>query len=340
MAIDLSKICLGVDIWEGNPALDLPTLYANGVRFILIRLNDTVDYEHLDIQFVSRWQATKQFYRGLYFVFADWWDAVPQRDFIIANWPTDAPKVIFLDVELLYTTPATVGTRLYHLVQLLQAAGYKVIIYSGTWYWDNNHIVFTAEQLALMKTLDYWWARYPGTLKPSTLRKIWNKVKSLLGPTAIIPSMTWDQLKAKIAALTWQPWSYSPSEIPGPCSLWQCTSYYAYPGTGGCNVDVNLFQGDETALKAYLGGIEAEPPAPPDTDFTVTPLVDGQNIRLVPAGTSTGKYLYRDNIARPVLDIATVNNAGASLNGVWVKIDAGWIALQIQSTIYQTIKRI
>ena len=231
-----------VDCWEANVNLDEQTLLANGVRGLIIRMNDTVDREHLDENFNAQWAASSMFYRMPYFVFAPWMTVQAQVDFIIANLPAGC-KSIALDVEVdAYTiNPIKVAGDLCELMRRLQMLGLHVIIYSGSWYWQIKHIQVG---LPWQAAADYWWAAYPYLFQPNNSRT----------------ATTWDALKGLIAK-----WVWDTAGSPGPCQLRQVCSRYALPGTAGLNIDINIFNGDETSLAAYFGGNVAPTPTPEPT---------------------------------------------------------------------------
>jgi hypothetical protein len=316
-----------MDTWEGDPLLDERGLYGVGVRGNIIRMNQSDGSMRLDVTFKTQWAQSTCFYRMPYIVYGSWYDQEQVFEWIMANIPPEA-RAIALDIELdaFVINPVRVATNLLSLITKLKAAGLKVIDYSGTWWWLPTHIA----EGAWMKNEEYWWASYPKLLQPDNARHV----------------TTWAVLIPLL-----NKWVWDDGGAPGHCVLRQVCSCWAPEFTGGVNIDINLFKGSrddltaaalELELKSYFGGIDVTPltdiVTTPGSTFTVTPLVSGQNIRATPGTGAIAGTLTLDGKARPVLDMVTIKNLGVSMNGVWVRIAEGWIALQIQSTVYQTVK--
>jgi hypothetical protein len=298
------------DFWEANYNLDEITLYNNGVRGAIIRMNDTVDREHLDENFVSQWKQSDIFYRMPYFVFGDWFTPIQQYDFAMSNMPPEA-KAIGLDVEVdAYTViPHRVADDLYNLLTRFKNAGLKTRVYSGSWWWIPKHID-TGE--AWEDTQEYWWAAYPYLFQPNNTRTI----------------STWKHIKDLISQWTWDT-----GEAPGPCSLRQICSRYILEGTGNINIDVNIFNGNELQLKDYFGGIEKKTMVEQtitSPHFSTVNLVADQNIRSGPSinATSLGKVII-DGKEHPVLEFGGTD--------VWIRTDQGWVAYKTSGNTYQKI---
>jgi hypothetical protein len=307
--MDINKLCLVMDIWEGDAAkLDMPTLYANGVRGMIVRLNDTVDKLHFDEGFKAHWAASENFYHIPYYVFGPWMTAIEQYQWIVTNCPADV-KVIALDVELdsKLDNQAQVAQKLDDLVYRLQQHGLKVIIYSGSWWWNDKHIA----PLPIHAKYDWWWAAYPFLLQPNNAHAF----------------STWENLKALIGKLDWMP------DAPSArCKLWQVCSRFSLPGTGGQAVDINIFNGVEADLKAYMGGLDVVPPPPVSTGsyFTAECLVDVQNVRSGPSTSFPVIGTVERGRINPVIGIGGGN--------VWVEIAPGrWVAVNYLSSVYQKV---
>jgi hypothetical protein len=307
--MDITEINLVMDIWEGDTGkLDPATLYANGVRGMIVRMNDTVDLLHMDEAFGAHWEMSEIFYRIPYVVFAPWRTAIEQYQWIIANKPSEV-KVVALDSELdsKLDSPLQVARKFDDLHYRLLDHGLGVKTYSGSWWWNVQHIA----PLPAHAKYDYWWAAYPYLLQPNNAHTF----------------STWENIKGLIGQLNWMP------DPPGPkCKLWQVCSRYSLSGTGGQNVDINIFNGSELELKAYFGGLDVVPP-PPVTEglsFTAECMVDVQNVR---AGPSTS-YRVIGTIERgrinPVIGIGGAN--------LWIEIAPGrWVAANYLTSIYQKV---
>jgi GH25 family lysozyme M1 (1,4-beta-N-acetylmuramidase) len=308
--VSLNNYQIVLDVWEADVKLDEPVLLANGVKGLIIRMNETLNRERLDYNFKKQWGESAGFYRGAYVVFGDWMTVEQQVKFVIDNRPIDC-HLIALDVECDANTinPVKVAGDLCEVKRQLESIGLHVIIYSGGWWWNSTHIQVG---LPWQSITDYWWASYDYLFQPDNSRK----------------SISWDALKALISRWTW-----NTGMAPGPCQLRQVCSRYILPGTGGLNVDINVFNGSEKDLADYFGGNAAVPPVPPPPfppvftpyqvtiNVTATPYV---NVRPTP-GT-----------AQPAVGhvfpgmIVTITSEATAPDGLWGKITtpiAGWIRL-------------
>jgi hypothetical protein len=82
---------------------------------------------------------------------------------------------------------------------------------------------------------DYWWAFYP---------------------TILTGSLSWEQLKAKIALLTF---CSNKQMCPGTVKLWQAVADKTIlPGGGGHALDISLFEGNLIDLGKFFGYSQAE----------------------------------------------------------------------------------
>lgn len=227
---------LGIDVWEGSLDIDEPLLKENGVEFAMIRINDTAGNLHNDANFAAQWEQAKNLKRGAYFVVGDWFTLAAQVDFLNKNLPADC-ELLALDVELHYVlTPGAYATLLNGLIVAMQQKGLSVVIYTGGGY--------TSIVNPWPKDVNYWWARYPSALYPSTSIEI-----------------TWDVLRGKLALLDW-----TPGTAPGPVTMWQCSGdRFKLPGCAGRAMDINVMPRAQF-LKYWPVAIEPPPPPPPDDD--------------------------------------------------------------------------
>ena len=208
--MDLAQYKMGVDVWQGSLDIDEAVLKASGVDFIFVRMNNSYGQPLPDANFDNQWAQASGFKRGAYYVVSPNYSSATHAAYILAHKPADL-KVISLDVELAGGTPATYSLLLNQLITLLKQAGLTVLIYSGGGYrslvspWPTD--------------VDYWWAAYPYALYPANTT-----------------TLTWDALRAKLAALNWI------GEIaPAHVCAWQCSGdRFILPGTANRTMDINL----------------------------------------------------------------------------------------------------
>lgn len=236
--MDLQNYCLGVDVWEGALDIDEVLLKSGGVSFITIRINDTAGGLHMDTGFAAQWAQAAGFARAPYYVHTPW--ATPEQNFafLSANVPASVKRV-FIDKELQRNDQdASREAGDFETFLRLCEARWDVTIYTGGW--------FAPYLSAWPARFDYWWARYPYALYPTNTTTI-----------------SWDALKAKLAALVW-----SPGAAPGPVKIWQCSGdRFILPGTAGRPMDINIFNGTADQLRAYFAeDVPTPPPAPAPSD--------------------------------------------------------------------------
>jgi GH25 family lysozyme M1 (1,4-beta-N-acetylmuramidase) len=226
-----------LDIWEGNPDIDVPTLCENGVVGLIVRLNDMNGGHHLDAQFARNWALALQFpVQTLYFVYNPWVSGRANYDWLIAHLPADyGRRRLMIDVEVKYKdyAPATYAK---------EVAAFRALVNSicpETIYTGYGSLPLLDEW---PKTCDYWWAAYPFMLTACTSWAEYKKALSVVSMSAFT--------------------KYS----PGPARLWQCTGDgVRLEGFGNHAVDVNVFPGTLEQLAAWLGcTLAPEPPEPPE----------------------------------------------------------------------------
>lgn len=233
--------CLvGLDIWEGNVDFEPAEWERAGIAYVIMRINSMAGGTHKDDLFDTFWAkcANRSFMRGIYFVVTPYETAIQQHSWIKANWPTDAKRTVFLDVEVRQPgrDPADYASMLQSLINLLMLDGWQVHIYTGAGY---------TEMLSPWPiTRKYWWSAYPYSIRPSTAAY----------------TVTWDYLWLKLAELSWPP--YNKSACPGEIIMWQVTDTTIVPGCPGHTMDVNLFAGTEETLRTAFG-YEGDIPVPP-----------------------------------------------------------------------------
>lgn len=227
----MSKYIIGVDTWEGNPLIDEGVLFAAGVQFMIVRLNDMNGGHHMDTGFTAQWEQARPFVRWPYFVYNPWVSGLQNFDWLAAHMPSDAGAVS-VDIEVKYPgySPSSYAAEVDGFINLAKRE-WLVNIYTGAW--------FASYLSRWPKEIPYWWARYPYAVYPGVTTKI-----------------SWADLAVKLEALPW-----SPGTTPGPCNLWQVTAdRYILPGCGETRIDVNIWRGTLDELKAFAG-LLPQPPA-------------------------------------------------------------------------------
>ena len=137
-----------LDIWEGNDDLDVPTLKANGVAGMIVRLNDMNGGHHLDERFVKDWEIAKQFdTQTIYFVYNPWVSGRANFDWLVAHLPADFDgRRLMIDTEVKYPgySPETYAKET-GIFYALVAERFPQAIYTGEWFlpivakWPKNH---------------------------------------------------------------------------------------------------------------------------------------------------------------------------------------------------------
>lgn len=209
---------LGVDTWEGSLEIDEAAFRAGGVEFAFIRINDMNGGHHKDAGFDKSWAEAGEFIRAPYFVYNPWVSGKHNFDFLVSILPAGV-TTIAPDIEVRYTgyAPSTYAAEVRVFIDMMINAGMLPIGYTAQWFLPNL--------LTWPKDIEYWWARYITALYPPTTEHI-----------------TWEQLKAKLAAVSFSP-AVAAGIIPGPCALWQCSAdRYVLPGTTR-TLDINVFNG-------------------------------------------------------------------------------------------------
>jgi len=232
--MDISKTTLGIDVWEGQLEIDEQTILDNGVEFIIIRVNDMNGGHHKDAGFDKQWAEAENFIRAPYFVYNPWVSGSQNYSYMRSILPPGV-RVFMPDIEVKYTgySPLIYAQQVEAFVKLSIDAGLKPVNYSGTWF--MGYLSYW------LSYVDYWWARYPTYLYPSTTTRL-----------------TWDALKTRLTNVAW----YPNCGISGaPCRLWQCTAdRYILPGTSR-PIDVNVFNGTVQEMIEYYGFSDVQIPA-------------------------------------------------------------------------------
>ena len=278
-----------LDIWEGNPDLNVAELKAAGVAGLIVRLNDMNGGHHMDERFAQDWATALQFpVQSIYFVYNPWVSGRANFDWLVAHLPSDfGNRRLLIDTEVKYPGYSPdVYAKETGIFYGLVGGRYPQAIYTGEWFlplvakWPGD--------------IDYWWAAYPDALQGHK---------------------SWESFKAAVEKMVYANWTKA---APGPAKLWQCSGGgNVLPGFGKHGVDISIFLGSLKELKQWIN------PNPSEEDPMTTPydnyalglaLEIGQTIDLKAAKAAgfsfvTQKYASDFTINR---DWATIVQAAAN----------------------------
>lgn len=238
-----------LDIWEGNPNLDVNVLKSNGVTGLIVRINDMSGGSHMDKMFAQSWELAKQFpVSAIYFVYNPWVSGTENFNWLYNHLPGNYKQRLFVDIEVsMAGYPfATYANEVQTFCNLCKNK-FPVSIYTGEWflhmlsYWP--------------KELDYWWAAYPSIFWP-------------------IPSqaISWDEFRQRLTTVAF---AYNKASCPGSVILWQCSGdQIKLPGGNGHPVDVNIFQGNLNNLENWFNmPIDNSIPIPQPNPIPPVPVI-------------------------------------------------------------------
>lgn len=217
----------GIDTWEGQLEIDEIVLKANDVQFIIPRLNSISGGHHKDELFDKQWSEAAGFYRAPYMVYNPWVSGTVNATWLLDNLPKEGVTRVFADIEVKKDdySPELYAIEVEKFIAQVSKY-YLPTIYTGGWFLNV---------LSYWPKCDYWWARYPYYLYPSTATFI-----------------TWPDLYSRINYVGWNP---DPKKVcPGEVKLWQCTAdRYYLPGTSNRVVDVNVSNMKPEEFSAWWG---------------------------------------------------------------------------------------
>ena len=159
--------------------------------------------------------------------------AAQQMDYLKAIYPSDAELPVALDVEIdLQATNQYLITDVGNFLKLLeQQLAKKPIIYTGKWWWEPN----MSPAPAWVSNYDFWLASYP--YAPGRVDITWEVLPTVL-PTG---------------------WAQPVTNGRKPL-IWQFSGdKFVLPGVVG-PIDLNLFDGDENAMRKWAGLPDVKPP--------------------------------------------------------------------------------
>jgi hypothetical protein len=246
---------LGIDVWEGSLDINESTLVNNGVKYIVSRLNSISGGHHKDDNFDKQWDESAPFLRAPYFVYSPWATGSANAEWLLANTPKES-TLVFADIEVKKDgySPDEYAKQVELFCNITRT--YKrLCIYTGGWF---------KSYLSYWPKGDYWWARYPYHLYPST-----------------VTTTTWEVIRQRVEYVGWYP---DPLKIcPGTVKLWQCSAdRYILPGTAGRVIDINAWSGTQNELEIWWG---SEAPATPTIEQRIAvlereALLHGWNLKL------------------------------------------------------------
>jgi hypothetical protein len=225
-----------LDVWEGSLDINEALLYNEGVRGIIVRLNDMNGGHHMDANFAIQWAQANSFLRAPYFVYNPWVSGRANLDWLIAHCPTGVTR-LFIDIEVRKEglSPNDYANEVAYFIAECKKIWPLTTIYTGGWF---------LSQLSHWPNCEYWWARYPYMFYP---------------PKA--ENWTWEQLKIKLNSCGWNP---DPTkQCSGTVKLWQLTGdRLILPGCAGRVMDVSGWNGDLPSLEVWWGVTLPPPPGP------------------------------------------------------------------------------
>ena len=225
-----------IDIWSGNPNLDIPTFIRGSVAGGIVRINDMAGGHHPDTSFDINFQKCAAFAtRGIYFVYNPWVNGPANYTWLSTHLPADYTGRIFADIEVKYLnySPATYAAEVALFVKMCESRG-PISIYTGEWFLSTlSHWP--------AKPHEYWWAAYP---------------------TALTGVKTWEDYRIILKGLDF---AFNKASCPGTVRLWQSSGDNVKPpGGDGHAIDVSVFPGTLDELKGWMGtAVQPTPPVDP-----------------------------------------------------------------------------
>lgn len=222
---------IGIDaaLWQGE--LPVASLEGAGIRFAIVKATHGLN-KNPDVRFAASWKAleTSSLLRGAYHWFTDADPIAQAKNFVetvgALRSTMDLPLAVdFEEPKTIYAGKVLLDRLRVCLEHVEALTGRRVMLYSGTWYWQK--FVGSADAQDLVDRYFYWHSQYP-RIEMADRRACGNEPPVLPKPTLPAP---WT--KAKV-----------------PYFLWQ------FDGNGGCvlpngiDADFNVFPGSFDELRA------------------------------------------------------------------------------------------
>ena len=260
----------------------------NGIRFAFIRCCDGTQIP--DASFAANWaNARGHVLRGAYQYFREYASGADQAAFFLGRIdPADYGELpCVVDVEMTPSNWATWAASLKQWIDTVEArTKRRPIIYTRANIWANM-----AKYFAWAKDYPLWVARYPYAGKPATMDELQT---GRFDPPDVAPFGRWKF------------WQYSDSgNVAG----------IGYP------VDLDMFDGNEAALRAFAGQVVTQPV------YTWQDFINAANRARRVLGYSDANW-WSWLFVRAGIDASALANRNAAYNGP--KIDAlNWSAQEI-----------
>lgn len=278
-----------LDIWEGNPNIDINILKYNSITGLIVRLNNMSGGHHMDKMFNQSWQLAQQFpVNAVYFVYNPWVSGTENFNWLYSHLPVNYTQRLFADIEVsMAGYPFATYANEVQIFFNLCKGKFPASPYTGEWflhmlsYWP--------------KDLEYWWAAYPSIFWP-------------------IPSqaISWDEFKYRLTTVNF---AYNQASSPGVVKLWQCSGdQIKLPGGNGHPIDVNIFPGNLNDLSNWfnMNVISNQNPIPIPPKILQTarvisliglrvrdlPNLSGNRLRVLPYNTIINIYEISNKWAR------------------------------------------
>lgn len=286
-----------LDIWSGNPDIDVSLLKNEGVAGLIVRLNSIGGGLHMDSRFQDDWGKAQLFdAHGIYNVYNPWVSGTLNYQWFMEHKPSNLDCMVFPDIEVKYPNyaPASYAYDVAKYYSSLAGSGIKTAIYTGQG---------ELELLTKWPGGTYWWAQYLDSFEKN-------------------PPTTWEDLKTRIDAMPEQP--TNAKKCPGNIKLWQICDNATLPGFGGHPVDINVFNGPLDDLKAWMG---AGPNVP------VSTVLRTQYNMLVRTGPSRN-YSIVDELMKGAI-VVPISTIDSGANGVWIKLaENRYVCQTLNGVIY------
>lgn len=260
MSLNLTDYVLIADTAGVNEDTDDALLMENGVAAIIRRMNESDGSLVLDDDFVRRWDASPFKDKQAAYLVTNQSKETPRptddkAGTIALSWvrktlPSNC-RVFATDTEIDYEgNPTRNRTFCNTILGGIQSDGLHVMQYSG------------ANSFKLVKPwivdISQWWARYMNVLSPrdSTGKQIHM-------------SISWDELRAKIATLTWSDVviDWVAAQCPNLLKYvvcWQVASAFILPGSNGNPIDISIMT--RAAFDRMFGALPIPQPEYVTTD--------------------------------------------------------------------------
>lgn len=233
--------------------VDFNKMRAFGASFVIIRVGQG---NFLDADFTRNWQnARGNLPRGAYWFYDPLYDPAKQAAMCIEALQPDPPEGrVWLDLEYLWTGAYHFMSDWLMWLQRVEAAGFRVGIYTGNWWWKPN---VTDKGLSALNFSRFvtWFAQYgPAfTEQPRGLKvpMIWQDGTPAIGLEAGVESKEIDHDLWNLDYDFATEWGTLPGPLPGEND--DMTTILVNKTTTG----INLRSAPDAGLVNVIGGLLA-----------------------------------------------------------------------------------